>query len=153
MPNTSSRSRFRAFLLLASLALAAAGCMTEPLVAPPPVLAAETPAQTRAAILRALIEHDYVVVSEQPGEIVARYSKTEWNMVVAIDYSNEVRVRYVSSENLDYGSEKGVTVIHGGYNKRVDRLSKRIGTEVAILRAASALPPVAAPPADPNRTQ
>ena len=106
-----------------------------------PVLAAETPAQTRAAILRALIEYDYVVVSEQPGEIVARYSKPERNMVVAIDYSNEIRVRYVSSENLDYEADEGVTVIHGGYNKRVDRLSKRIGTEVAIVRATSTLPP------------
>ena len=149
MRNTTYRIRILIFLV----SLGAAGCMTEPLVAPPPVLAAETPVQTRAAILRALIEHDYVIVSEQPGEIVARYSQPEWNMVVAVDYSNEVRVRYVSSVNLDYGSEKGVTVIHGGYNKRVDRLSKRIGTEVAILRATSTLPPVAAPPADPNRTQ
>jgi hypothetical protein len=130
-----------------SLALAAGGCqMTKPLVAPPPVLAAQTPAQTRAAILEALIESDYQVISEGPGEIVARLAEREWNMVVAVDYANEITIRYVSSAQLSYGSEDGVPVIHPGYNKRVKDLSKQIAKEVAISRAASPLPPVASPP-------
>ena len=146
-------SRALLLFLALSLALAAAGCKTRPLVAPDPILAAETPAQTRAAILRALIENDYVVLAEKPGEVVARYRRSDWNMVVAVDYSNEVTVRYVSSEGLDYGSKDGVPVIHRGYNKRVQRLSDEIGTEIAIARATSELPPVAAPhegDADPH---
>lgn len=153
MPNATFRSRAWLLFLAVSLAVGAAGCKTRPLVAPAPILAAETPEQTRAAILRAMIESDYVIVGEKPGEIVARYRGRDWNMVVAVDYSNEVTVRYVSSEGLDYGSAKGVPVIHRGYNKRVQDLSDEIGTEIAIARATSELPPVAAPHAgdpDPN---
>ena len=146
MPNATFRSRAWLLFLAVSLAVGAAGCKTRPLVAPAPILAAETPEQTRAAILRALIESDYVIVGEKPGEIVARYRGRDWNMVVAVDYSNEVTVRYVSSEGLDYGSAKGVPVIHRGYNKRVQDLSDEIGTEIAIARATSLLPPVAMPP-------
>lgn len=147
MPNPISRSRVRVLIFAVSLAVAGAGCqVTKPLIAPPPVLAAETPAQTRAAILKALIEKEYEVLSEQPGEIVARFGHREWNMVVAIDYANEVTVRYVSSKNLNYGGRNGTRVIHPGYNKRVLELSKQIAREIAISRASSALPPSAAPP-------
>ncbi len=146
MPNPTSRhGAFLVFFALL-LALGAAGCKTRPLVAPAPVLAAENPAQTRAAILRALIEEDYAIVSEQPGEVVARYRGRDWNMVVAVDYSNQVTVRYVSSEGLSYGSKDGALVIHRGYNSRVQDLSDEIATEIAIARATSTLPPVAAPP-------
>jgi hypothetical protein len=120
--------------------------MTKPLVTPSPIPAAETPAQTRAAILEALIENDYEVLSEKPGEIVARYGEREWNMVVAVDYAGEIALRYVSSENLSYGSKDGVPVIHPGYNKRLKDLSKEIASEVWISRATSPLPPVATPP-------
>lgn len=146
MPNTTSRNRAFLLFFAVALALGAAGCKTRPLVAPAPVLAAENPAQTRAAILRALIENNYAVVSEQPGEVVARYRGRNWNMVVAVDYSNQVTVRYVSSEGLGYGGKDGTPVIHRGYNSRVQDLSDEIATEIAIARASSALPPVAAPP-------
>jgi hypothetical protein len=147
MPNPTSCSRVLGLILAVATALMAAGCQsTKPLIAPPPVLAAETPAQTRAAILEALIESDYEVLSDNPGEIVARYGEREWNMVVAVDYANEISVRYVSSEELSYGSKNGVPVIHPGYNKRVKDLSKEIAQEVAMSRATSPLPAVAAPP-------
>jgi len=155
MPKTTASKCAPARLLLVSLALAAAAaCATpKPLVDPAPIAAAETPAQTRVAILRALIENDWKVESEQPGEIIARYDKTRWNMVVAVDYTEQVSVRYVRSENLEYGTSNGTPVIHGSYNKRVRRLSNEIGTEIAILRATNALPPVAAPPPGAARPQ
>ncbi len=153
MLNKTSFGRARALILLVSLALAVAAACAAPLVAPRPILAAETPAQTRAAVLRALIESHYTVESDRPGEIVARYVKPDWNMVVAIDYSNQVSVRYVSSENLRYGTSEGGPVIHRGYNKRVQHLSNEIGTEIAILRATNALPAVAAPPPGESRPQ
>jgi hypothetical protein len=139
--------RARTLILLVLLALAAAGCRTpQPLVEPPPIAAAESPAQTRAAILRALIENRYTVESERPGEIVARYSRSNWTMVVAIAYTDRVTVRYLSSENLEYADKNGTPVIHRGYNKRVQRLANEIGTEISIARAEGSLPPVAAPP-------
>jgi hypothetical protein len=139
--------------LLVSLALIAAAACTAPLVTPRPILAAATPDQTRAAILRALIENRYMVEADQPGEIVARYTKPDWNMVLEIAYSNEVSVRYVSSENLKYATSKGGPIIRRGYNKRVQHLSNEIATEIAIVRATNALPAVAAPPAGDTRPQ
>jgi hypothetical protein len=139
-------------ILAVLLALAAAGCRTpQPIVDPPPIAAAGSSGQTRAAILRALIESHYTVESEEAGRIIARYGRSKWNMVVAVDYSNQVAVRYVSSENLEYADKNGTPVIHPGYNKRVQRLARVIGTEISIARAGDELPPVAAPP--PPRPQ
>ena len=147
MHNHTPRGRARALILLVSLALAAAGCRTpQPLVDPAPIASAESSAQTRAAILRALIESHYTVESEEAGRIIARYDRSKWNMVVAIDYSNQVAVRYLSSQNLEYGTKNGTPVIHPGYNKRVQRLARVIGTEIAIARVGDELAPVAAPP-------
>jgi len=154
MPKTISPGRVRTLILLVSLALAVVACRTpQPLVDPPPIAAAESSAQTRAAILRALVESHYRVESEEAGRIIARYSQSEWTMVVAVDYSNRVAVRYVSSASLDYGTDNGTPVIHRGYNARVQRLSNMIGTEIAIARAGDELPPVAAPPPGKRRAK
>jgi hypothetical protein len=136
------RIRVRVRVLLVSLALATLGCKTVPLVDPHSIQAAETPAETRAAILRALtVGGGYGVVSDQPGLIVARYAQPGWNMVVAIAYSNEVSLRYVSSVGLDYAISEGVPVIHKGYNERVQRLSEVIASEIAIARVTNAISP------------
>lgn len=147
MTNPTFRRRGRVLLFLVSLALAAVGCRTQPLVDPRPIPAAGTPAQTRAAILRALkIERRYAVVSEQPGEIVARFAESDWFMVVAVAYSNEVSVRYLSSGGIDYSIVNGVPVIHEGYNERVQQLSNWIATEIGIAHVSSDLPEVPPPP-------
>ena len=148
MSNMTSHGRSRVLVLLVSLAVVAAACTTpRPLVNPPPIVAAGSPAQTRVAILRALLESNWVLESERAGEMIARYSRSDWTMVVQIAYSNEVSIRYLSSENLKYGTSKnGTPVIHRGYNSRVQRLSKVIGMEIMIARATDTLPPVAAPP-------
>ncbi|HEY8156128.1 MAG TPA: hypothetical protein VII72_18505 [Myxococcota bacterium] len=152
MENQTASGRVRVVILAVLLALAAAGCRTpQPIVDPPPIAAAGSSGQTRAAILRALIESHYTVESEEAGRIIARYGRSKWNMVVAVDYSNQVAVRYVSSENLEYADKNGTPVIHPGYNKRVQRLARVIGTEISIARAGDELPPVAAPP--PPRPQ
>jgi hypothetical protein len=153
MQKPTSQYRVLASILL-PLALTALACASpQPLTNPKPIAAAATPAQTRVAILRALADKDFILESETTGDIVARYTERNWNMVIAIAYSNEVTIRYVSSSNLDYGTtEQGVTVIHRGYNRRVQELAKEISTEVTIARLTDAPPPpagtpsVAAPP-------
>ncbi len=142
-----SRFRGRVLIFLVLLALAAAGCRTKPLVDPRPIAATGTPAQTRAAILRALkIDRHWSVVSEQPSEVVARFADRDWYMVVAIAYSNEVSVRYLSSGGIDYNISEGVPVIHEGYNERVQQLSNWIAREIAIAHVSSELPDVPPPP-------
>lgn len=122
-------------------------CITKPLLTPPPVAANAAADETREAILRALLHNRWELLSDQPGEMTARFSRADWTMVVQIAYSNEVSIRYVSSQNLGYElSKEGTPMIHRGYNTRVLSLSRAIGTEVRIARAMTTLPPVAAPP-------
>lgn len=151
MPTPSHSIRTPVLLLALSLAVAAAiatGCVAPtPLADPRPFAAAPTPAQTRVAILRTLVQSNWTIESETAGEIVAKYGSPEWNMVVAIDYADQVSMHYVSSENLDYDTSKGAPTIHAGYNKRVQTLADQIGKEIALARIMSDLPPVAAPPA------
>ena len=147
MASPASHIWGRVLLGLAWLALAAAGCKTVPLSDPRPILAADTPEQTRAAILRALtIDKNWALVSDKPGEIVARFGQPDWSMAVSIAYANEVSVRYLGSEGIDYGiSPEGVTVIHRGYNERAQRLSDWIAREIAISDVSSELPNAAPP--------
>lgn len=141
-----SRTRLLVVTLVAAVAAALACAQTRPLFQPPPIAAGATPAQTRVAIVRALVDNDWTVESERPGEITASYGGTEWSMVVAISYGEQVAVRYVSSENLEYDDSQGAPVIHGGYNKRVQRLQKEIGQQIALLELTDPLPSVASPP-------
>ena len=132
------------FLLLV---LMTAGCVSKPLVEPPPIAAAPTPSQSRGAILRALAESNWVLESEHEGEIVARYSRSNWTMAVTIAYSKQISIRYLRSENLGYEtSDDGTRTIHRGYNRRVQRLQKVIGNEIMLARTLDSPPPVAAPP-------
>jgi hypothetical protein len=144
MANSISRKSILPLILAVSLA-SAAGC-TAPLLTPTPISSVGGPEATRAAILRALAEEDFVFVSERPGEIVARYGDDDWNMVVAVDYAQKVSIRYVSSENLRYRTDDGTPVIRRGYNGRVQRLADQIGSELMIARIATGMPAVAAPP-------
>ncbi len=147
MQRPISPARSRALSSLVSLALALAACVTpQPLFTPAPLVGAGTPQETREAIVRALSEGNWVLESERPGAIFARFSREEWSMFVEIAYSNEVSIRYVGSVNLRYGIGKdGRPVIHRGYNYRVKRLSKVIGTYIMIARASDSPSPVASP--------
>lgn len=140
--------RSRLLVLAIAVALAAAACTTKPLADPRPLAAQGAPEQTRVAILRALVENGWAVESEQPGKVVTRYGGPGWNMVVAIDYADQITIHYVSSENLDYEiSDDGIARIHRGYNNRVRRISEEIGKEIMSASIIESLPPVAAPPA------
>ena len=153
MTDTKARKCGWVLPLLVSLPLAAFAC-AKPLYQPPPLAAAGTPAQTRTAILRAVAQSNWVVDSERAGQVVARYTKEDdWTMAVAIDYAEQVTIRYADSENLDYAIKDGGPVIHGGYNRRVARLSKVIGRQIAMVRASEPLPAVASPPPAAAPTQ
>ncbi len=151
-PKCSLRTHSPSLVLpLALLLLVASGCASRvPLADPYPIATSTTPAQTRIAIVRALVQSNWTVQSEQPGRIIAHFGSSAWSMTVAIDYADEIAVRYQSSENLDYDASDGVPTIHAGYNKRVQRLGKRIANEIVIASDPYALPPIAAPPRSPT---
>lgn len=147
MSTAVSIDRPRALFLLALLGLALVACSSRALLTPPPMAGVGTPEKTRQAILRALGENRWTLLSDKEGEIVARYGASDWDMVVEIAYQNEVSIRYVSSRNLDYGvNEKGIPVIHRGYNRRVEKLAMLIDREITVSRAVDALPPVGEAP-------
>jgi len=147
MPATHPIQRARALFLLTLLGLALAACSSRALLTPPPMAGVGTPEKTREAILRALGENRWTLISDKEGEIVARYGSYDWDMVVEIAYQNEVSFRYVSSRNLDYRiNEEGIPVIHRGYNRRVEKLSQLIDREITVTRAVDALPPVGEAP-------
>lgn len=154
MPTATRSIESRALRYLVLTALLAIGCVTKaPLVDPQPISAAGIPADTRTAILRTLVQSNYTVESDQPGRIVAHTGATDWKMVVALEYAEQVFVRYVSSENLDYDTAKGAPRIHPGYNKRVLVLSHSIAKEIALMNATRDLPVASPPPADSNAPQ
>src|SRR5262245_59980579 len=62
---------------------------------------AQSPAEVRAAIVRALADRRYVTESEQAGSIVARLQKGSERIRVAVDYSGQqYMVRYLHSAGL-----------------------------------------------------
>jgi hypothetical protein len=106
-------------------------CASPPLVNPSPIAVASTPARTRAGIPRGIVRSHWTIVSEKPGEVVARLDRSAWGIEVAIDYGTHVSTRYVSSHGLGYDSS-GTPRIDAGYNKRVRHLMSVIAEEVAL---------------------
>jgi hypothetical protein len=107
-------------------------CASAPLVNPSPIATASTPARTRAGILRGIVRSHWTIVSEKPGEVVARLDRGAWAIDVAIDYGTQVSARYVSSHGLDYDDSSGTPKIDSGYNRRVRNLMSVIGEEIAL---------------------
>jgi hypothetical protein len=67
-------------------------------------------------IKRALIGRTWTIVAERPGEIDAVLKLRKHVAQVTVRYdSAEVRLAYVSSENLDYKEKRGERYIHGNY--------------------------------------
>lgn len=94
--------------------------------------AADTPDLTRKAIVRALINLEYMVDEESPGRIRARYEQNSWTMVVDITYAQDVAIQYADSIGLGFKVEKDKSYIHRGYNSRVQELAKEIQRQIMI---------------------
>jgi len=147
MTRSCSPPLFRTLVLAVALVGHGAGCASQPIVEPHPVLAAGNPADTRAAILRSLLREEWILEADQPGEIVANKGGSKWQIVVAIRYGEQVALSYQSSRGLDYQDTQGDPRIHRGYNGRVQELMDEIAKEITLVRATRPLPAIAAPPA------
>jgi len=84
--------------------------------------------KVRASIGAAASAHGWQVTSEQPGQLTLHnLIRNKFVVVINVFYdSKNVRVEYVSSENLNYELRGGVGYIHPKYNEWVKLLLKDI---------------------------
>ncbi len=109
-------------------------CNTLRLVNPSPIRAAGSMEQTRKVILQSLGAKSWGITSHEPGKILATLHARKHMAEVEITYdSEEIRIRYVDSEKLEYRkswfSEK--EYIHGKYNAWVQDLAAAISVYAA----------------------
>jgi hypothetical protein len=75
-----------------------------------------------------------VVSKDENGQIDAVLNVRTHTARVAIPYNaKEVRIKYVSSDNLDYSEKNGERHIHGNYMKWVRNMQADIQRELQLL--------------------
>lgn len=115
----------------------ALGCNTAAMLHPPVVASSLPQPDDRRIVLETLAEYEWVVESEEPGTIVARYTKGRAFATVRITYGGgNIQIAYVDSQNLKCQPAPGggCTTIHKAYNRWVNNLYRDIGARVAARR-------------------
>lgn len=127
-------SRLRLGLLLVPIALLLMGAGA-PLVDPdpiavPPGLAAK---DISKAIRMGVAQRGWVVAKDDPGKIDAVLSLRTHVARIAIAYDQkQVKINYVSSENLDYAEKDGGRKIHRNYNKWIQNVVSDISKQLQV---------------------
>jgi subtilase family serine protease len=86
------------------------------------------------AIKVGIMRRGWVVSKDQNGQIDAVLNVRKHSAHVAIPYDDkEVRIKYVSSDNLDYQEKNGERYIHGNYVKWVRNMQADIQRELQLL--------------------
>lgn len=122
----------RVFLFLLPLfLLLTAGARIVPLEdpAPVPVPAGLGADKALAAIKSALLAQKWTITGEAPGRVDATLFIRAHTVKVVLDYDDQqVRLTYVSSDNLKYKEERGRRMIHHNYGIWVRDLTSTIGS-------------------------
>jgi hypothetical protein len=133
-----------AVFLLSSLS-ALAGCGTsfvsaKSTSAPALIAEAHSPAEVRAAVIRALSEQRYTTEGETPGEIRARFERGDQRFRVRVAYSEtQYAVHYTDSVGYDVHPQAGGdTLIESRYARLVDKLKKAVERELRKPAEAAA---------------
>ncbi len=112
---------FLALALLPGVTLARSSELIDP--DPIAVPAGRTPAAVATAIKAALVGRTWSVSKETPGRIDATLYIRSHVARIAITYDKaQVRIAYVSSENLKYQEKRGKRYIHSNYNGWIGNL-------------------------------
>lgn len=92
----------------------------------------ESPAEVRAAIVRAMEFKRFVPESEEPGRIIARFDHSGAQLQVAVEYdAAHYTVRYLSSAGLETRpSPSGEVLVDSHWASWVRGLRARIGEEI-----------------------
>jgi len=115
----------------------AVGCNTAALLRPPVVASNLSARDDRQVILDALAAREWIVESEEPGALVARYTRGRHSASVRVSYgSGNIQIAYVDSQDLKCKPAPGgdCTTIHKAYNRWVNNLYRDIGARVAARR-------------------
>jgi len=115
----------------------AVGCNTAAMLHPPIVYSNLPQKDDRQVILDALTAREWIVESEEPGALVARYTRGRYSASVRITYgSGDIQIAYVDSQNLKCRPAPGggCSTIHKAYNRWVNNLYRDIGARVAARR-------------------
>ncbi|MAP96605.1 MAG: hypothetical protein CMK07_16840 [Ponticaulis sp.] len=122
----------RHFLLIAFAGLVLAGCGTSRMNQPTETFVGIEPDETMVAeaIRGALQEQRWKIVSDNPGKIVASYSRrSDWFVVIEIPYNGDsYQLLYADSRNLDYSERSGR--IHERYNVWIEELNNEISVRI-----------------------
>jgi hypothetical protein len=116
-----------AFLLMGARALIVD---PEPIAVPAGISASDVAKAIKVGIVR----RGWVISKDENGQIDAVLNVRTHTARVAIPYdAKEVRIKYVSSEDLDYQEKNGQRYIHGNYVKWVRNMQADIQRELQLL--------------------
>jgi hypothetical protein len=124
MMHSRIRMMWRPLLLAPALLLLMAS-RTVPLVDPPPIpLPASINQDTVVHVIgQALSSHGWRMVRNVPGEIDAVYDPRDFSVTIAAHYdARQIRINYVTSENLLYKVKHGQPYIHANYARWIRNL-------------------------------
>ena len=129
-------ANLKALLLVPMLVLLMA--MTKPLVDPEPLLvpAGLSDKAVAKAVRVGVSQRGWVITRQDPGYMEATLHLRSHMARIGINYDTQhVKVRYLDSENLDYGMKQGVAHIHRNYFNWVNNVVLDINVQ---LQAAAA---------------
>jgi hypothetical protein len=118
-----ARTRLASLLLIPlAILLMGAAVLVDP--APIPVPAKLSPKDVSKAIRSGIVARGWAVEKDDKGQIDAVLNVRTHQVRVAIQYdTKQVKITYVSSENLDYDEKGGTRHIHKKYNQWVQNMA------------------------------
>jgi hypothetical protein len=124
-------SRLFSLLLAPFLVLFLAGAAV--LVDPDPINV--PPGLSEAAVAKAIrlgvAQRDWVVTRDDPGYMEATLHLRTHVATIGLNYdTHQIKIHYVSSENLDYEKKKDVSYIHGNYLRWVNNVVHDINIQL-----------------------
>ena len=126
-----ARTRLAALLLIPlAFMLMGAAVLVDP--APIPVPTKLSAKDVSKAIRSGIVSRGWVVAKDEKGQIDAVLNVRTHEARVAINYdTKEVKITYVSSQDLDYDEKKGERHIHKKYNQWVQNMANDIRNALA----------------------
>jgi hypothetical protein len=122
-------------LLLVPLAFLLMGARGAPLVDPSPlaVPAGLTAKDVSKAIRTGIASRGWIVNKDEKGQIDATLNNREHQVVIAIVYdAKQVKVNYVSSQNMNYSEKNGTRYIHKKYTQWTQNVIADISRELQM---------------------